>query len=150
MNSTFRQVLRKFVLIFFNDILVYSSDWDSHLLHLHEVFTRLRLHQLFAKLSKCEFGSVSLGYLGHIISGDGVAVDPDKIQTIKEWPLPHSVKTLQGFLGLCGYYRRFVQHYSSIAAPLTNLLRKDAFAWTDSATEAFQRLQEALMNTPVL
>lgn len=150
MNSTFRQVLRKFVLVFYDDILIYSEDWESHLLHLHEVFTRLRDHQLFAKLTKCEFGCDSLGYLGHIISGEGVAVDPDKIQAIRDWPLPSSVKALRRFLGLCGYYRRFVPRYSTLAAPLTELLRKDAFLWTPTATQAFQKLQEALMQTPVL
>lgn len=150
MNSTFRQVLRKFVLIFFDGILVYSSDWESHLRHLHEVFTRLNDHHLFAKLSKCEFGCLTLGYLGHIISDDGVTVDSDKIQAIWDWPLPSSVKALRGFLGLCGYYRRFVSRYASLAAPLTELLRKDAFVWTPIATEAFRKLQQALMSTPVL
>ncbi|XP_039121357.1 uncharacterized protein LOC120258078 [Dioscorea cayenensis subsp. rotundata] len=150
MNSIFRQVLRKFVLVFFDDILVYSPDWNSHVGHLRDVLERLRNHRLFAKLSKCEFGCTKIGYLGHVISGDGVAVDQDKIQTIQDWPLPTSVKGLRGFLGLCGYYRRFVAHYATLAAPLTELLRKDAFIWTSSATQAFEQLKEALTRTPVL
>ena len=108
MNSTFRQVLRKFVLIFFDDILVYSRDWESHLAHLREVFHCLRQHELFAKLSKCEFGCKTIGYLGHIISNGGVAVNPAKIEAIKSWPEPKMLKALRSFLGLCGYYRRFV------------------------------------------
>ena len=150
MNSTFRQVLRKFVLIFFDDILVYSRDWQSHLIHLREVLRRLRSHHLFAKLSKCEFGCKTIGYLGHVITGEGVAVEPDKIQVIRDWPLPKTLKALRGFLGLYGYYRRFIAKYSQLAAPLTELLRKDAFIWTPVATQAFQKLQEALTQTPVL
>lgn len=137
LNSTLRQVLRKFVLIFFYDILIYSPDWQSHLFHLHEVFTHLRSHHLFAKLSKCEFGCTTIGYLGHVISGASVVVDPDKIQVIKDWPLLKSVKALSGFLGLCGYYRRFVCQYAQLVAPLTKLLRKDAFVWLTAATEVF-------------
>lgn len=150
MNSIFRQVLRKFILIFFDDILVYSPDWSSHIAHLREVLARLRTHHLFAKISKCEFGCTTIGYLGHIISGEGVAVDQDKIQTIQQWSLPDSVKALRRFLGLCGYYRRFVAHYASLAAPLTELLRKNAFIWTPTATQAFHQLKQALIKTPVL
>ena len=145
MNLTFRQVLRKFVLIFFDDILIYSVDWESLVLHLHDVFTRLQAHKLFVKLSKCEIGCSFLGYLGHEISGDGVAVDPDKILAIRDWLVPTSIRALRGILGLCGYYRRFVYRYVSLAGPLTDLLRKDAFAWTPAVAQAFQRLQEALM-----
>ena len=93
------------------------------MLHLHDVFTRLRAHEPFVKLSKCEIGCASLGYLGHVISGDGVAVDPDKIQAIQDWPVPTSVSALRGFLGLCRYYQHFVHRYASLAAPLTVLLR---------------------------
>ncbi|XP_039138145.1 uncharacterized protein LOC120275588 [Dioscorea cayenensis subsp. rotundata] len=121
----------------------FSQDWTSHLTHLTEVFGRLRDHRLFTKLSKCEFGCTSIGYLGHIISGEGVAVDPEKIQAIREWPLPVLVKALRGFLGLCGYYRRFVDRYAALAAPLTELLRKNAFVWTPATTQAFQTFKEA-------
>lgn len=127
--STFQSLL-----IFFDDILVYSSDWNSYLVHLREVFHRLRLHHLFAKLSKYEFGCTTIGYLGHVISGKGVAVDPDKIQAKKEWPIPGTIKALRSFLGLCSYCRRFVTNYSKLAAPLIELLRKDAFVWSETAT----------------
>lgn len=118
--------------------------------HLREVFTRLRAHRLFAKLSKCEFGCTTIDYLGHVISGEGVTVDPNKIQVINDWLVPETVKALRGFMGLCDYYRRFVSKYSQIAAPLTELLRKDAFVWTPAATQAFRNLQQALTRTPVL
>lgn len=95
--------------------------------HLRDVFTRLRAHQLFAKLSKCEFGCTSIGYLGHIMSGKGVSVDPVKIQVIKDWLVPTTLKALRGFLGLCGYYRCFVLNYASLASPLIELLHKNAF-----------------------
>ncbi|GJR62648.1 ty3-gypsy retrotransposon protein, partial [Tanacetum coccineum] len=150
MNHIFRSVLRKFVLVFFDDILIYSSSWDLHLQHLETVFPILKTNHFFAKQSKCEFGSASLSYLGHIVSHEGVVVDPSKVTYIQEWPLPNNIRQLRGFLGLAGYYRRFVACYASLAAPLTHLLRKDAFIWTDVATVAFNNLKVALMNTPVL
>ena len=106
MNEVFRPFLRKSVLVFFYDILVYSKDWKSHLQHLHQVLEILVEHKLFAKFSKCEFGVNQIGYLGHIISADGVAADPEKLQAIAAWPVPTSVTALRGFLGLTGYYRR--------------------------------------------
>ncbi|CAM8992550.1 unnamed protein product [Rhodiola kirilowii] len=110
----------------------------------------LSSHQFFAKPSKCDFARTSLTYLGHVISQKGVAVDPDKIKAIQQWPHPKTIKQLRGFLGLTGYYRRFVRHYASLAAPLTNLLRKDAYIWSPAATVAFEKLRQALSTTPVL
>ncbi|KAJ0970323.1 hypothetical protein J5N97_023200 [Dioscorea zingiberensis] len=150
MNSVFKGLLRRYVLVFFDDILIFSKSWEEHLEHLHQVLTVLHSNSLFAKLTKCEFGCTEIGYLGHTISGRGVAVDQDKIAAIKDWPLPTSVKNLRGFLGLTGYYRRFVPRYSSIAAPLTALLRKDAFIWTEAATTAFEKLKDALIHTSTL
>ncbi|GKA59775.1 ty3-gypsy retrotransposon protein [Tanacetum coccineum] len=150
MNHIFRSVLRKFVLVFFDDILVYSTSWELHLQHLETVFSILQSNLFFAKQSKCEFGSSSVSYLGHIVSSKGVSVDPLKVKAIKDWPLPKNIKQLRGFLGLAGYYRRFVAHYASLTAPLTQLLRKDAFVWSDSATTVFNNLKHALMHTPVL
>lgn len=105
---------------------------------------------IISKFSKCAFGCISIDYLGHKISGQGVQVDPGKIQAIQHWPLPRTLRNLWGFLGLSGYYRRFVKNYATISAPLTDLLRKDAFIWTDSATNAFHELKLALTSTPVL
>ncbi|GJZ19340.1 ty3-gypsy retrotransposon protein [Tanacetum coccineum] len=106
MTSIFRPFLRKYVLVFFDDILIYSSDWQTHLHHLHSVLDLLRQHTLHAKLGKCDFGTTTLTYLGHIVSSQGVAVDPEKISSIQDWPLPQNLKQLRGFLGLAGYYRR--------------------------------------------
>lgn len=150
MNSVFRSILCKFALVFFDDVLIYSPDWDSHLTHLQTIFTLFRTHKLHAKLTKCEFGRLELGYLGHTISSQGVQVDNEKIKAIQQWPIPTSIRTLRGFLGLTGYYRRFVAYYATLAAPLTNLLRKNAFVWTPDASSAFQSLKDALTHTPVL
>ncbi|CAM9000550.1 unnamed protein product [Rhodiola kirilowii] len=108
------------------------------------------LKPFLPKPSKCDVARESLTYLGHVISRDGVAVDPDKILTIQQWPQPKNIKQLRGFLGLTGYYRRFVHNYATIAAPLTNLLRKEAFIWSMDATQAFINLRTALSSTPVL
>lgn len=96
------------------------------------------------------FGVQSVSYLGHIISSDGVAMDGDKVQAVATWPPPRSARGLRGFLGLAGYYRKFIQDYGTIAAPLTKLLRKEGFAWSDEAATAFQALKDALSSTPVL
>lgn len=127
MNLVFKDVLRRFVLVFFDDILIYSPDWVSHVEHLHAVFTLLRSHRLFTKQQKCEFGSTEIGYIGHRVSVLGVMVDPSKITAIQEWFLPKSVRELRAFLGLTGYYRRFIRHYATLTILLTNLLRKEAF-----------------------
>ena len=120
MNSIFWHVALKSVLVFFfNDIFVYSASWDLYLQHLHEVFNVLSSNSFHAKLSKCEFGSTTLAYLGYIVSEHGVSVDPDKIQAIQQWPIPSSVRQFCGFLDLTGYYNRFFPHYARLATLLT-------------------------------
>ncbi|KAD7117887.1 hypothetical protein E3N88_05155 [Mikania micrantha] len=150
MNDIFRPFLRKFVLVFFDDILIYSPTWDEHLSHLRLVFQSLLNNKLVAKLSKSLFGQTTVGYLGHVISAHGVAVDPDKIACIRDWPTPKTVKDVRSFLGLSGYYRRFIHHYASVAGPLSDLLRKDKFLWTSIQEEAFKKLKQLLSSTPVL
>lgn len=149
-NKVFAPYLRKFTLVFFDDILVYSTDEKEHLEHLELVFKVMRQHKLFAKMSKCEFLQGQVAYLGHVISKDGVAVDENKVKDMLAWPEPKSVKALRGFLGLSGYYRKFVKDYGTIAKPLTNLLQKDNFHWDETATQAFRNLKEAMASTPVL
>lgn len=150
MNQVFRPLLRQCVLVFFDDILVYSQDLDSHLQHLEQVFILLNNNHLKVKLSKCSFALPQVHYLGHIISGEGVAVDPSKIQCITDWPKPSTIKALRGFLGLAGYYRRFVRHFGMIAKPLTDMLKSENFIWTPKSEAAFIQLKEAVTTAPVL
>lgn len=150
MNRVFSGVLRRFVLVFFDDILVYSKSMEEHLEHLRIVLEIQSQHRLYANKKKCEFGRGKLGYLGHIISGDGVEVDESKIRAIVDWKVPTTVTELRGFLGLSGYYRKFIKGYGMVAAPLTDLLKKNQFQWTDAAHSAFDELKKLLSTTPVL
>lgn len=149
MNDVFRPYLRKCVLVFFGDILVYSKSLQDHLKHLKAVLGLLQQHQLYAKLSKCHFGCHEVKYLGNVISEEGVKADPSKIEAMLNWPVPSNIKALRGFLGLTGYYRKIVKGYGGIASLLTSLLKKDSFKWSDNAELAFNSLKKA-MTTPVL
>jgi hypothetical protein len=136
-------------LCFFDDILIYSSAWAGHLRHLRAVLTVLQQHRLFVKRSKCAFGVGSIAYLGHVSSEAGVAMDPAKVHAVHDWPQPRSPCAVRGFLGLAGYYCKFVHDYGAIAAPLTALL-KEGFSWNDEAAAAFQALKLAVTSAPVL
>ncbi|GMI86209.1 hypothetical protein HRI_002290200 [Hibiscus trionum] len=150
MNAIFEPYLRKFVLVFFDDILIYSKDLSTHSHHLELVFQLLRTHKLFAKRSKCFFGQEQIEYLGHIISAQGVATDSSKIEAIQNWPFPKTLKAMRGFLGLTGYYRRFIRNYGSISKPLTTLLKKENFHWSTEAEQAFKEIKTAMCSSPVL
>lgn len=150
MNTIFARYLRHFVLVFFDDILIFSKTWEEHMEHLELVFSLLQQNNLFLKKSKCAFATTEVSYLGHVITQNGVKVDDDKIKAITLWPRPATPRALRGFLGLTGYYRKFVKDYGIIAAPLTSLLRKNSFTWTDDSSLAFEKLQAALSDTPVL
>ena len=113
------------------------------------MLTVLQQHQLFVKRSKCAFGVSSITYLGHIISDEGVAMDPTKVQVVSDWPQPRSACAIRGFLGLAGYYRKFVHDHDTIASPLTALL-KEGFSWNDDAAAAFRVLKAAVTSAPVL
>jgi hypothetical protein len=138
------------VLVFFDDILIYSSTWVEHLQYVRLVLQTLRHNKLAVKQSKCSFGASSIDYLGHIISNNVVAMDPTKVEAVQAWPRPTIVKALRGFLGLTGYYRKFIQNYSLVARPLTQLLKKEAFAWNTDAEQAFITLKQALVEGSAL
>lgn len=149
-NSIFQPFLRKCVIVFFDDILMYSNSIDDHASHLEQILHILRDNCFYVKSSKCSFGVDTIDYLGHIISSGELRADPAKIEAMTAWPVPSTVKQLRGFLGLTGYYRRFIHHYSIIAAPLTDLLKKEAFSWTSAAEESFAALKLAMTEAPVL
>lgn len=149
-NHIFKPFLRKFVLVFFDDIHIYSLDWPTHLHHLDLVLNTLEQHELVAKHSKCAFGVQQIEYLGHLISKEGVATDPSKLKAIQQWPRPKTLKQLRGSLGLTGYYRRFIKNFGNVAKPLTNLLKKDSWVWTNDVEQAFANLRTAMMSPPVL
>jgi hypothetical protein len=140
MNNILQPYLRRFVLVFFDDILIYSSSCTDHLRHVRTVFRTLQDHQLFLKRSKCGFGLSSFAYLGHVISEEGVTMDQQKGQAVLDWPLPRSARAVRGFLGLVGYYRRFIEDFGKIAAPLNAMLKKEGFRWSDDAERAFRAL----------
>ena len=119
-------------------------------MHVQQVLDKLREHHLYLKASKCSFAQDTLEYLGHIISGAGVSTDSSKTEAMLQWPRPTNVTELRGFLGLTGYYRRFVKNYGTLAKPLTQLLKQKQFHWSDTAEAAFLNLKTAMTNTPVL
>ncbi|CAJ2652754.1 unnamed protein product [Trifolium pratense] len=126
------------------------STWQDHLSHLDTVLKTLLDNDLFVKLSKCSFGVSEIEYLGHLVTGQGVSMDRDKIKAVLEWPIPKNIKQLRGFLGLTGYYRRFIKHYARLAAPLTDLLKKENYNWNAQTELAFQELKAAMTSAPVL
>ncbi|XP_021747620.1 uncharacterized protein LOC110713484 [Chenopodium quinoa] len=132
----------KFVVVFIDDILVYLRNKEEHVEHLRAILQTLRESNLFAKFFKCEFWLEKIAFLGHFVSKDGVEVDPAKIKVVKGWPMPKIVSNVRSFLGLAGYYRRFVKYFSKIAKPMTTLMKKDKkFEWDDKCEEAFQILE---------
>ncbi|GAU45527.1 hypothetical protein TSUD_400740 [Trifolium subterraneum] len=151
MNRIFHSFLDKFVVVFIDDILVYSKSEEEHKEHLRIVLQVLKEKKLYAKLSECEFWLKEVSFLGHVISSGGIAVDPAKVDAVMRWGTPESVSEIRSFLGLAGYYRRFIEGFSKMALPLTLLTRKDqAFVWDEKCEKSFQELKKKLTTVPVL
>ncbi|CAA7046019.1 unnamed protein product [Microthlaspi erraticum] len=144
MNEVFHDYLDGFVIVFIDDILVYSKTKEEHKEHLRKVLERLRSQKLYAKFSKCRFWKREIGFLGHRVSEQGVSVDPEKIAAIQDWPQPTNATEVRSFLGLAGYYRKFVKDFSIMAKPLTRLTGKGVpFVWSEEIECAFAELKEA-------
>jgi hypothetical protein len=151
MNRVFHDFLDQFVVVFIDDILIYSKSLEEHEDHLRRVLQRLRDKRLYAKFSKCEFWLDKVIFLGHVVSRDGISVDPRKVEAVVNWERPTNVHEIRSFLGLAGYYRRFVEGFSKLSGPLTALTRKNArFLWTDECEQSFQELKRRLVTAPVL
>lgn len=150
MNTILAEFLRKFSLVFFNDILIYSTSLADHVDHLKYVLVVLRENKLYAKLSKCTFAQPEVEYLAHVINKEGVATDPSMISIIQNWPQPKSITELRAFLGLTGYYRRFIQGYGIIYRRLFDALKKNAFEWISKQSQAFEQLKHLMSHPPVL
>jgi hypothetical protein len=151
MNSVFMPELDKFVVVFIDDILIYSRSMEEHEEHLLIVRQRLWEQQLYAKFSKCEFWIKEVPFLGHVVSPEGITVDPGKVKEVWEWKPPTSVSEVRSFRVLAGYYRRFIPNFSKIAKPITELLKKgNKYVWSEACDEAFKHLKKLLNILPVL
>ena len=151
MNRVFKDYLYRCVIVFIDDILIYSHSLEEHAEHLRIVLNILKQKQLYAKFKKCEFWLEKVAFLGHVVSKDGVSVDPGKVEAVSCWPRPTTISEVRSFLGLAGYYRKFVEGFSKIASPLTNLTRKHVkFQWTDLCECSFMELKQKLISTPIL
>ncbi|KAM7520835.1 hypothetical protein LguiB_019797 [Lonicera macranthoides] len=151
MNQVLRGYLDDFVVVYLDDIVVYSESMEEHEEHLKKVFERLRKHELYLKLSKCSFAQKRIKFLGHIIEQGRVQMDPTKVQVIQDWQVPTNVSELRSFLGLANYYRKLVKDYSSIAMPLTELLKKlNVWDWSVGCQAAFSSLKKAMSEDSVL
>ncbi|GJW31396.1 putative reverse transcriptase domain-containing protein [Tanacetum coccineum] len=151
MNRVCKPYLDKFVIVFIDDILIYSKNKKEHKEHLKQILELLKKEELYAKFSKCEFWIPKVQFLGHVIDSEGIHVDPAKIESIKDWTSPKSPTEIRQFLGLAGYYRRFIEGFSKIAKPMTKLTQKKVkFEWGDKQEAAFQLLKQKLCSAPIL
>ncbi|KAD2805861.1 hypothetical protein E3N88_39238 [Mikania micrantha] len=151
MNRVCRPYLDKFVIVFIDDILIYSQNQQEHAQHLKLILELLAREKLYAKFSKCEFWLLEIQFLGHVVNENGIQVDPSKIKAVEQWETPRTPTEIRQFLGLAGYYRRFIKNFSKIALPLTTLTQKNQpFIWGSQQEEAFQLLKHKLCNAPIL
>jgi hypothetical protein len=151
MNDVFMPFLDDFVIVYLYDILIFSGTWDEHVRHVKQVLDNFRREKFYVKLSKCEFGKTTLVYLGHIVGGVQLKIDPSKINVIVNWPNPTTVIKVRSFLGAVQYWRRFIENFSFIATPLHALTSvKNTFQWGGKQQKAFDILKENISTTPVL
>nr|GFA89192.1 putative reverse transcriptase domain-containing protein [Tanacetum cinerariifolium] len=151
MNRVCKPYLDKFVIVFIDDILIYSKDEKEHEEHLKAILELLKKEELYAKFSKCEFWIPKVQFLGHVIENQGIHVDPAKIESVKDWASPKSPTEIHQFLGLAGYYRRFIEGFSKTAKPMTKLTQKKVkFEWGNKQEAAFQLLKQKLCSAPIL
>jgi hypothetical protein len=151
MNKVFMEYLDKFVMVFIDDILVYSRSEEENEEHLRLALQKLQERRLYAKWSKCEFWMNHVAFFGHVISKGGISVDPSKVQDVLTWNVPMSVSNIRSFLGLAGYYRRFIEGFSKISKHMTELLEKDKkFEWMFACEASFQELKRRLTTTLIL
>ncbi|KAJ1595379.1 hypothetical protein NDA14_003401 [Ustilago hordei] len=153
-NDIFRDIIGMYVVVYLDDFLIFSDTEEAHVKHVTEVLTRLRSNRLFAKLLKCEFHTKTVKFLGYIIKPTGIEMDPEKVCTVKEWPMPESIHDIQRFLGFANFYRRFIAHFAHIAKPLTSLVkpieRFKKFELPEEAQQAFHKLIQAFTSAGVL
>ena len=150
-HKVFQPYLDQFVVVFVDDMLIYSQSEEEHEDHWRIVLQALRDHQLYAKFSKLEFWLTKVRFLRHVVSASGVSVDPEKVEAVMSWERPKSVFEIRSFLGLAGYYKRFIEDFSRRAAPMTRLTRKGVkFEWDDLCEKAFQELKRRLTSAPIL
>jgi hypothetical protein len=151
MNKIFMEYLDKFVVVFIDDILIFSKAEEEHEKHIRLVLEKLRSNQLYAKFGKCEFWLTEVAFLGHVISAGEVSVDQSKVKDVLNWMPPTNVLEIRSFLGFAGYYHRFIQDFSKIAKPMTKLLKKNKdFEWIGECQAGFQELKKRLTSAPVL
>jgi hypothetical protein len=152
MNDIFREWLDDFMVVYIDDILIYSGSLEEHAEHLWKVFQRLKENKLYAKLEKCEFEVTKMDFLGHKITQEGLKMDDHKVKAIMDWEPPKLIPALRSFLGLASYYRKFIKNFAKITAPLTNLLKKSVvtYEWEGACNKAFEALKGILVKAPVL
>jgi hypothetical protein len=151
MNKVVMDYLDKFIVVFIDDILIYSKDDAEHEKHLRLIMEKLREHKIYANFSKCEFWLNKVRFLGHIVSAEGVAVDLSKVASDTEWEPPKNTRNIRSFLGLAGYYQRFIENFSKISKPMTKLLKKEKkFEWSDTCEASFQELKQQSVSALVL
>lgn len=151
-NEVFRDMLNQWVIIYIDDILIYSNSLSEHIQHVRAVLKRLIQNQLYAKISKFEFHQSCISFLGYIISPEGVAMDQQKVDSVTQWPQPITIRQLQRFLGFANFYRRFIRNFSTVAAPLTTMVKANnaRLRWNSDAIKAFNQLKARFSSAPIL